>query len=225
MAGIETPQYQRVAARLRERIRAAQIEPGQVLPSERTLASEYEISRPTVRQAIQLLRNEGLVHVEHGRGAIASPRPRIDRLARTAPEGEFTGTWAVRVWFEPADARIAAILGIEPDMEVTVRDRVLRADRRAVVLATARLPRELTQGTALEQTGPCPGIEAATEYTEEVGARMPTAEERAALGLADGIPVLTVTRIASTGSRVLEVDELIMVADRYRLGYGWAAKR
>ena len=42
------------------------VRPGQKLPSERALAEEFDVSRPTVREAIQKLEARGLVQRRHG---------------------------------------------------------------------------------------------------------------------------------------------------------------
>jgi DNA-binding FadR family transcriptional regulator len=60
--------FRQLADLLRDRIMSGDLAPGASLPSELRLAQEYELSRTTVRQAIALLRSEGLVIVEPPRG-------------------------------------------------------------------------------------------------------------------------------------------------------------
>lgn len=62
------PAYRRVAHALRERIQHRSCQDGEFLPPERTLAAELKVSRQTVRLAIELLRQEGLLLPEQGRG-------------------------------------------------------------------------------------------------------------------------------------------------------------
>ncbi|MGW7532563.1 GntR family transcriptional regulator [Amycolatopsis sp. NPDC054798] len=139
----------------------------------------------------------------------------------------------VEVRFEQADARVAQHLALDEGTEVTVRDRVMRADGETVQLSVSRLSRELTRGTAIEQADSGPGgtyarLEEAGHslgsFVEHVGARMPTSNEAALLRLSEGTPVLTVTRIAlgETGLP-LEVNDMILAADRYQLSYAWPA--
>src|ERR687890_2918585 len=49
---------------------------GAKLPKEEALAESFEVSRYVARQAIQALRDRGLVTVTHGVGAVVSPRHR-----------------------------------------------------------------------------------------------------------------------------------------------------
>lgn len=60
--------FRQLADLLRNRITSGDLAPGASLPSELRLAQEYGLSRTSVRQAISLLRSEGLVIVQPPRG-------------------------------------------------------------------------------------------------------------------------------------------------------------
>jgi DNA-binding GntR family transcriptional regulator len=64
--GAVTPLYKQLAAILRTRV--ADLRRGQLLPSEANLAREYQVAPGTVRKALEILREEGLVVTEPGRG-------------------------------------------------------------------------------------------------------------------------------------------------------------
>ncbi|MEU6061886.1 GntR family transcriptional regulator [Streptomyces sp. NPDC047097] len=68
------PLYLRVAASLRDDLAHRRITPGARLPSERSLANRFRVNRQTVRSALQLLRQEGLVATER-RGTFAAAGP------------------------------------------------------------------------------------------------------------------------------------------------------
>ncbi|HEX6360797.1 GntR family transcriptional regulator [Actinophytocola sp.] len=240
------PAYRQVADDIRARINSGEYGPGDKLPSEREMVDAYGVSRPTVRDAIGLLRSQGIVTAEHGKGVFVRRLPPVtrlstERLSRASREanqaaflgdaatGGFKATSATRVYFEPAVARIADVLGVEPGTEVCVRDRVMNRNDMPVQLAVSRLPRSLTTGTAIEQENPGPGgvyarLEEAghrfAHFTETVSARMPTPDETSALRLATGTPVITVTRVAyTTTGAAVEVNDMVMVADRFELVY------
>ena len=61
-----TPPYQQLAAILRERIEAGEIRTR--LPGEKTLQQEFGLALATVRKAVKVLRDEGLVHTVPGWG-------------------------------------------------------------------------------------------------------------------------------------------------------------
>lgn len=244
------PAFRQVAADIRSKITDGRYAPGSRLPSERELVDSYGVSRPTVRDAVNLLRAEGIVSAEHGRGVFVRPPATIHRIARSrlsragraenkgafmadAAAKGFTPSTSVRIRFEPADERVASYLQIQPGHEVTVRDRVMRANGLVVQLAVSRLNRELTRGTAIEEVDTGKGGAYARleetghtigSYAEHVGARMPTPDELSTLQLGQGMPVVTVTRVAYRDDGTpLEMNDMVLPADRYELSYEWAA--
>ena len=66
--------YVKLMDDLKTKIMSGEIAQGDKLPSENVLSRTYGISRQTVRKAIELLGNEGLVHAEHGKGTFCSNR-------------------------------------------------------------------------------------------------------------------------------------------------------
>jgi GntR family transcriptional regulator len=67
------PAYAQLASILREQIDHGHIPPGGPIPSETTLQQEYGVSRGTVRKAIELIRDHGLVVTVQGRGTFVKP--------------------------------------------------------------------------------------------------------------------------------------------------------
>jgi len=59
-----------VAEQIRSSILAGEFTPGQKLPTERKLADVFGVSRPTVREAINMLVSAGLVMSYQGSGTI-----------------------------------------------------------------------------------------------------------------------------------------------------------
>lgn len=74
MDGRPAPRYERLADDLEQRIRSGEFAPGERLPSEPALCEEYEVSDTTVRRALGILRDRGLVITEWGIGSrVRSP--------------------------------------------------------------------------------------------------------------------------------------------------------
>ncbi|MEV0440911.1 GntR family transcriptional regulator [Streptomyces spectabilis] len=71
--------FQQLAAILRARIERGDWQPDRAIPSENTLADEYDLSRPTVRRSIAVLAEAGLVYAVPGRGTY---------VAKQKPEGQ-----------------------------------------------------------------------------------------------------------------------------------------
>jgi GntR family transcriptional regulator len=69
-----TPLYTQLADILREMITSGELQPRSLLPSESYLQQEQGIARGTVRTAIGILRDEGLVVTISGRGTFVKER-------------------------------------------------------------------------------------------------------------------------------------------------------
>lgn len=72
------PKYYQLSEILREQIAVGDLPPDKQLPTEDDLCHTYGVSRGTVRRAMDVLENEGLIRREQGRGIFAeSPRPSL----------------------------------------------------------------------------------------------------------------------------------------------------
>jgi GntR family transcriptional regulator len=108
--------YRQLADLLRDQITGGELAPGSQLPSETTLAQTYGLARPAVRQAIALLRAEGLITTSRGYGTRV--RPAVPRSAVELPSG---GSAIVRMPSEPERAALDLDDGV-PVVEVTHPD-------------------------------------------------------------------------------------------------------
>lgn len=75
--------YRRIADELRRLIKSAELPAGAMVPSESQLAEQYEVARGTVRSALAVLSNEGLIEVVPGQGR---------RVVGGLPEARSPGT-------------------------------------------------------------------------------------------------------------------------------------
>lgn len=66
------PAYVQIAEQLRRAILGLKVPEGVKLPSETELISRFGVARMTVREGIRVLRNEGLLNAEQGRGVFVS---------------------------------------------------------------------------------------------------------------------------------------------------------
>ena len=243
----DRPVYKQIADALRGQILGGQLKPGEKLPSEAALVSEYGVAQGTVRQSLGILRGEGLIVAEHGRGVFVRRRPKIrrmahDRFARSHREAgkaaflvesekEHTSP-KVDVYFvgkADASADVAERLRISLGSEVLARKRIYLSDGEPIEMATSYVPWTLAEGTRIAEmdTGPG-GIYARIEeqghrlgrFAEDVSARMPTPEETKALRLVGGIPVLTLVRVAyDVDDTPVEVCDTVMSSAHYVLSY------
>jgi GntR family transcriptional regulator len=144
------PKYLRIYSALRERITSGQWPAGSSLPAQRDLADEFGVSIMTLRQALQLLADEGLVGTRHGLGTYVTPRFAHDLghlrsfgsdLAR---QGAEVTTQLLESAAVPPPDRVAARLG-GPGQVLRLR-RLRLVAGRPVLLQTSWLPIPLPGG-------------------------------------------------------------------------------
>ncbi len=129
--------YQRLAEALEAEIRAERIAVGDLLPTEAALARQFEVSRHTVREALRLLRDRGLITSRQGMGSrVRSASPHlayVEALTSVDDLLEFAlATHLEQIKVEDvADDALAEELGAEPGRR-WVRITGLRAANDAV---------------------------------------------------------------------------------------------
>ncbi|MFC9467660.1 winged helix-turn-helix domain-containing protein [Streptomyces coelicoflavus] len=113
------PLYRRVADQLLAELRDGIVPPGERLPGERRLAEHFGVSRETVRQALDVLRRDGLLSTDRRGSHVAlpgspagSPAPLVFPVGARAAEPR-TGDRATVVWAPPPPEHAAA-LGLVP---------------------------------------------------------------------------------------------------------------
>jgi GntR family transcriptional regulator of arabinose operon len=74
--------YFQIMEDLKEQIFSGKLQPGDKIPSENQLAENYQVSRQTVRKAIEMLVNEGYVYAQHGKGTFCSERVRHTKQSK-----------------------------------------------------------------------------------------------------------------------------------------------
>jgi GntR family transcriptional regulator len=73
-----TPMYFQIQTQLLKMIQSGMLRPGDLLPSEEELSRICGVSRMTTRQALQALKNQGLVSRHKGQGSFVS-QPRVEK--------------------------------------------------------------------------------------------------------------------------------------------------
>ena len=98
--------YQALAEKITKLIAAGRYQPGDRLPAERELAAKFNVSRPTVREAIIALEIEGLVEVRVGSGVyVINQNPTRSDVERDIGAFELT---EARILIEGEAAALAA---------------------------------------------------------------------------------------------------------------------
>ncbi|QKW07390.1 GntR family transcriptional regulator [Streptomyces sp. NA04227] len=201
--------------------------PGDQLPAESELAKQHGTSVPTVRIALDLLRDEGLVEKYQGRGNFVR-RP-FERLTYAndhfTPDRRASLYTALSVTVTSSELRaddaLATILQVprgEPVMEYVFLSRQGTSPHSLariyvpLAVASISLPENARSplGDDIRVGLAAVGIKATT-FAEHLEARLPTEHEAATLRLGPGSPVLSVERIAMDDSdRIVEAALLAL---------------
>lgn len=70
-----TPTYRRIVDDIREKIRTGQLKPGDKLPTVEEMKAQYGTSSTAIRNAMLVLRGEGLVEGHQGKGVYVTDSP------------------------------------------------------------------------------------------------------------------------------------------------------
>lgn len=100
--------YQQAATEIADAIQRGDYRPGQRIPSERELAEEHKVSRPTIREALIALEVSGLIRSRHGSGIFVVDNPPSTAPSLSLDIGAFELTEARRL-FEGETAALAAL--------------------------------------------------------------------------------------------------------------------
>ena len=144
-----SPIYMQLAHRLRQQIDDGGISAGEALPSERDLCDIMGASRVTVRKAIELLIEEGLLSRRQGSGTYVTPRIQapgsfLSSFSEDAEaRGESTDTiWMMKVVAVATDEE-AKILELIPGSNVARLSRVRMAGGEPLAIENAVVPAEM----------------------------------------------------------------------------------
>ncbi|MEU7633427.1 GntR family transcriptional regulator [Nocardia sp. NPDC049220] len=165
--------YELISDDLRRQIATGELRPGDRIPGETALIERYRVSPPTLRQALAVLRTEGLLEAKHGIGTfVRAPRQKVrrdsaryqwekDRVHLPEVERGATGSterdtgvtvndlqFSARYEIIESDERIAGVLEIPPGVRVLRRNYRTMLDHEGVPLnlSTSYLAYDLVAG-------------------------------------------------------------------------------
>jgi GntR family transcriptional regulator len=137
-------------------------QPGEQLPSEADLAAQLGISRPTLREALMNLEQEGILIRKHGVGTFVAPgydhrlESGLERLESVlelaARQGLRVKVDDLNVDQEPADAEMAEKLQVEPGALLTSIHRAIVVDGRPAAYMLDVIPSATLAPADLDET-------------------------------------------------------------------------
>lgn len=209
--------YERIASDLRGLLASGRYTLGDKLPSERDLAAQYKVSRPTVREAIIALELDGMVEVRTNSGVYVAALSPLGGAPGETDVGGFELIEARRLIESQVAAlaaqhmtadRIARLQSLVDDMERSDLMAAEAADREfhlEIARATGNSALELTVATLWDTRSRSPQYRLLSEKVRAAGLAPREAEhERIVEALASGNPAQAHDAMWDHLSRVIE---------------------
>ena len=220
---MRTIRYHQIAAELRARVEAGEYPAGRLMPSESEMSAEFGVSRVTVRKALELLREDGLVDARQGFGwfvAGETVRQPLARLSTIEDQMRDSGVRPERrileFAFEKAPRDVARALGTSQTLRVK---RVNLADGTPFAIVTVWCAADLAEKLSRADVERSPFYELLdvplSGATQTIGADAASVDDSALLHIPVGSPVLRCTRTTTdTEGRVVLVSRHVFPAHR-----------
>lgn len=226
------PRYVGIAEQLIGRIEAGELRPGDRLPPERELSKQLDVNRLTLRQALGVLKDRGLIVQRQGSGTFVAA-PKIDRAAgRLWPfsKGMLRLGYAPRarvILFERrrADLTTAEQLGLRPLAPVYYSHRLRLIREEPVLLEQFSLPvdrfpdleRHDLSGRSLYEIMECEYGATIAHARQSLEPVLATPYEAAALGIEPGAPLMLEQRLTfDHDGTAIEYSKDLYRGDRFR---------
>lgn len=208
--------YQEIADELRARVATAA--PGSLLPSEAEMSAEFGASRVTVRRALELVRDDGLIAARQGFGWFVATEPvrqRLESLGTIEAQIEGVGKSSERrvheFAFEQPPARVRQLLRVDQVLRVK---RVNFADGEPFAVVTVWCPADLGAKLSRRDVEKRPFYELLDielrGATQTIGADSAEPADAKLLGIRVGSPILRCQRVTTDrkGEPVLVSEHL-----------------
>jgi GntR family transcriptional regulator len=221
-----SPIYMQLAQRLRQQIIEGKILVGEALPSERDLCALMGASRVTVRKAIELLIEEGMLSRRQGSGTYVTPRIQApgSYLTSFSEDAEARGETTTTLWMEKAQgiasAEEARLLELPEGANVLRLSRVRMADGEPLAIENAVVPADMLPPVgelgnslykSLDERGNRP-----MSGQQKIRAALAGPNEAKLLGVDEGCEILRIERLTRRADgRPVELTRSAYRGERY----------
>lgn len=224
------PLYHQLKALLTEKIESGEWPPGHQLPAEMQICSEFEVSRSTVRQAMQSLASQGLIERHQGLGTfVGRPKVANNLMELFSPykgmlQADALPTQEIqKLTTVPAPRSVATHLGIPEGEDVYELRRRVVLQSEPLLLVINWLPVRRFPGfdkkfgelnSVIRTLNRHYGV-AGIHQHKEIEITILDQEEAAELDSKVGAPALLITYLTSTvGDEPFEYRKVIVRGDR-----------
>ena len=227
------PLWAQVSADIRRRVADGAFDSG--FPGEIALTEQYDVSRHTIREALRVLRDEGLLRSERGRGTTIEANSYSQNLGtlyslfRTIEDQGVAQRSEVRRLSTTTNPSVAAKLHLPPDTELVVLERIRFAGDEPLAVDTAWLPKgvasplldaDFTRGGLYDALASRCGVRP-DSGNERVVAQTTPSHIGEILNLPHDVAVLYIERTSYANDVPVEWRETYIRGDRFSFEAEW----
>ena len=207
-AGVRTPLYHQIYLLLRDGIRRGELDGGRVLPGEIDLAALFNVSRVTIKRALNELAADALVSRHRGRGTIVKPSKRLSVISGSME----TLMESLRAMGDETEVQLLDVANVVPSESIAAQLGLANGEKvqRAVRLRTIEggpfsylvsyVPLKLASSYSKSELASKPLL----ALLKRAGARIDEAEQWITAIAAD--PTVASALKVATGSPLLKIE-------------------
>ncbi|GGP07465.1 GntR family transcriptional regulator [Oceanobacillus neutriphilus] len=224
------PLYLQLIEEIKEKIENQTYREHEKLPSERELCDRYELSRITVRQALQALEQEGYIYKLHGKGTFVSQmafKQDLKQLYSFTDEmrkkNKNPKSNVLEFQQKSADEKLMTAMRLEEGEAVYEVIRLRLADEEPLIYETSYIPQKFFPGLTKQCLIEKPMYEVfeedyqrkVTRVEEDFSATSAGELEAGYLELAENQPVMLIRRFAYHKEQLIEYTISVARGDKF----------
>lgn len=226
----KVPLYLQLMEELIKKIDAGEYQEHEKLPSEREFCELYDLSRITVRQALQELEKEGYIYRLHGKGTFVSPKSYNQDLLKLysfteemKKLGKVPTTKVLSFNKIVIDEWLANKMNLKPAAEVFKVVRLRLADHEPLIYEISYLPERIFPGLTADDLVKRPMYDVfredfqikVTRAVERFSATLTRSKEAGHLKTEENSPAMLIRRYAYNHDTLIEYTVSVARGDKF----------
>ncbi|WP_124068313.1 GntR family transcriptional regulator [Clostridium sp. E02] len=228
----KVPAYIEIHNQIKKKIQDGTYPVSQLLPTEPELEKIYQVSRTTIRSAMDLLKEEGYVEIKQGRGTMVLDHRTIQDLNKVTSvteslrrRGFVVRTKSMYIDLVPADEILGNELNMTAGDSVTRIQRIQLINDKPIAIMKNYLPTSMIPDL-IQYTNQFSGLYQFLEEqyqleissaSDKIFARSADFFESEMLAVQPGTALLCIRRICYQDKHPFCVDDVSIIGDQYEL--------
>jgi GntR family transcriptional regulator len=228
----KVPAYMVIHDLIKKKIQDGTYPVSELLPTEPELEKIYNVSRTTIRSAMEMLKEEGFVEIKQGRGTMVLDRRTIQDLNKVTSvteslrrRGYDVRTKSMYIDIIPASEKLGEELNLKTGDSITRVQRIQLIDEKPIAIMKNYIPTSIVPGLT-QFTNKFSGLYQFLEEhyhleidgaNDKIFAKSADFAESEMLGVQPGTALLCIRRICYRDNEAFCVDDVCILGDQYEL--------